>query len=113
MKIVDRKTFLGMSENTVFSKYSPHYFSELMIKGESWDEDFLYQKIVDAIESEDSYDFLNKIDNTAKDGSSLKMDFDCLSRDGLFDEGQLFAIWGKDDVLALIKRLKRCIKKVK
>ncbi len=33
------------------------------------------------------------------------MDFDCLSRDGCFDQNQLFIIWEAKDVKQLIDRL--------
>lgn len=110
MKIVNRKTFLFMPENTVFTKYKPCCFGNLMIKGESWKNDFLYQQIADAIDSTGSSDFFDKLDDAEKKKIELKMDFDSQERDGCFDEDQLFAVWKKEDVLALIERLKMCVK---
>jgi hypothetical protein len=37
------------------------------------------------------------------------MDFEYEGRDGLFEEGQLFAVWEKADVASLIERLRRCL----
>lgn len=104
MKIVDRKTFLSMPAGTVFSTFEPHVFGELMIKGDSYTNDFVEQPIADAIESFNSYQFYDKLNAAIRDGTSLTMDFDCAGRNGLFDDG-LFAVWEPQDVQALIKRL--------
>jgi hypothetical protein len=109
VKIVDRKTFLALPPETLFSKYEPCVFFDLLIKGETWGNDFLYQSINDAIESAGSDDFANKLFTVQASGESLPMDFNCQGRDGLFDDDQLFAVWEPADVLALITRLGRCV----
>ena len=109
MKIVDRATFLSMPQNTVFAKYEPSVFGPIEIKGETWGNDFLTQQIVDAIDSDGTSDFMAKLDDAQANGTSLKMDFYCLGRDGCFDDGQLFAIFEKVDVMALIERLKESV----
>ena len=40
-----------------------------------------------------------------EDGEDVAMDFDCLGRDALFEEHQLFAVWSAEDVRSLIARL--------
>ena len=105
MKIVDRQTFLALPEETLFSKYKPSYFEEIAIKGETWGNDFLYQVIVDPIKCHDSGELGDILDDSALNGTSFDLDFDCCGRDGLFDDDQLFAVWEKKDVLALIDRL--------
>ena len=109
MKIIDRKTFLNLPENTLFSKYEPCCFSDIMIKGETWTHDFLYQDISDAIECSGSDEFSDLCDISEKNQTELKLDFDCQGRDGMFDEDQLFAVWSKDDVKSLVKRLSECL----
>jgi hypothetical protein len=109
MKIVNRATFLAMPANTLFSKYAPCYFEGLTIKGDTWGNDFLTQQIADAIDSAGGGDFTNKLERAEELGESLAMDFDCMGRDGCFDDGQLFAVWEPDDVVALIERLKDCL----
>lgn len=109
MKIVDRKTFLGLPPGTLFSKFEPMIFGDLSIKEEtiSDSEDFYYQQISDAVAWEYPGEFFDILYIAMKTGESLKMDFDCPTRDGLFDENQLFAIWERDDVMALISRLEK------
>jgi len=106
MKIVDRKTFLALPEGTVFAKYKPCVFEALSIKGETWGNDFLVQYIDTALSADEADNLLY---GAAETGASLPMDFDCLSRDGCFDDDQLFAVWERADVEALIARLVRTL----
>jgi hypothetical protein len=110
MKIVDRKTFLALPPETLFSKYGgPEscVIGELLIKGETWTNDFLYQEIVDSVNTDSGGDAYEIIERAEKSGESFAMDFNCLSRDGLFDQDQLFLVWEKADVDALKERLSR------
>lgn len=109
MKIVSRKDFLAMPEETLYAKYQPCYFEALEIKGETLSNDFLTQQIVDAIACKDSGEFSDLLHESETTGKSVKFDFDCQGRDGCFDDDQLFAVWERDDVLALIERLTRLI----
>jgi len=109
MKIVNRRQFLALPENTVFSKYEPCVFGELMIKGESLANDFYAQEIGDAIFCSGSSDRVDKLGASERDGASLPMDFDCPGRDGLFDDDQMFAVWEPEDVRKLIARLQECV----
>lgn len=110
MKIVNRATFLAMPAETLYSKYAPCFFGPLSIKGDTIGEnDFGEQQIADAIESSGSDEFFDLLDRAEHGGESLRMDFDCQGRDGLFDAGQLFAAWEREDVEALIARLQQCL----
>lgn len=109
MKIVDRKTFMEIPENTLFAKWEPCWFGELMIKGETIGNDFIMQDIASAVKCNDSGEFAELCDHSAQYGVSLAMDFYCEERDGCFDEDQMFAVYERDDVLQLIERLKACV----
>ena len=109
MKIVDRKTFIDFPENTLFSKWEPCNFGPLTIKGKSWEQDFLKQQIADTVKCNDSVGFVDLCYHAARTGESISLDFDCQGRDGMFDNKQLFAVWEREDVLALIERLKLCV----
>ena len=109
MKIVSRKEFLAMPPDTLYAKYQPCYFDALEIKGETLPADFLTQQIVDAIARKDSGEFSDLLHESQTTGKSVKFDFDCQGRDGCFDDDQLFAVWERDDVLALIDRLSRVV----
>jgi hypothetical protein len=110
MKIVNRQHFLALPPNTLFSKYTPCVFGPLEIKGETWAHcnDFLSQQVADAIACSGSEDFSAKLEDAQELGASVAMDFNCLGRDGCFDEDQLFAVWESADVASLIDRLQQC-----
>lgn len=109
MKIVDRKTFLSLPENVVFSKFSPNVFEELQIKGETLTGvgDFYASDIGSDASRVD--DWREAFTNAKSEGMSLPMDFESICRDGCFDEDQLFAVWEKADIEGLIERLKKCV----
>jgi hypothetical protein len=111
MKIVDRKTFLALPEDTLFAKYAPCYVEELTIKGETLtgSDDFYYQAIALAVDANDSEEMFHRLHESQETGCSVPMNFDVQGRDGCFDEGQLFAVYERQDVEALIERLKRCL----
>lgn len=94
-----------MPSGTLFSKYTPQFFDEFRIKGDSIESiDFYYQSLVDPIDAESSGDLFEKLDAALK-GAELPIDLHCESRDGHFNKEQLFAVWSPIDVLALIRRL--------
>ena len=109
MRIVNRETFLKMPPNTLYSKFEPCVFGELEIKGSTWNNDYTVQDIVGAIESSDSGDYSDKLFAAMETGGSLKMDLDCMGRDGMFDEDQMFAVWEREDIEQLIERLNGCL----
>lgn len=113
MRIVNRAEFITMPEGTLFSKYEPCFFEHIQIKGESIifenGDDYMYQDIVDATDHDGTADMFEKYDRAEKEGASIGMDFNCQGRDGCFDKDQLFAVWEKRDVKALIRRLQKCI----
>jgi len=111
MKIVNRDTFLKMPTDTLYSKYRPVCFDELNIfVGASGDVDFFYQDISAAVLSDSSGDTVEILVAAEKTGHSIALDlWENTSRDGLYDEDQLFAVWEDHDVLDLIERLKICV----
>jgi hypothetical protein len=108
MKIVDKKTFVKLPENTIFSKYEPCIFGDICIKGETInDRDFYYVKL-NNIEYSDSSEFINNC-SLAEKGKDINIDLDTYTRDGMFDDKQLFAIYGDNDLIKIINKLKLCI----
>ncbi|HAS04393.1 MAG TPA: hypothetical protein DCR71_01330 [Dehalococcoidia bacterium] len=107
MRIINRKEFLALPKNIVFSYYDPCVFNGLFIKGESWTEDFLYDDLIAPIYSDNSDDLSDKC-QLAEDGENIKLDFNYTGREGLFDDKQLFAIYTKEDVKQMIERLTLC-----
>lgn len=109
MKIVNLDQFLAMPPGTVFAKYVPCIFEDLMIKGDTLPapRDFCYQDIIQIESGPDSSgpDALF----VAENGGSVSLDLDCQGRDGCFEADQLFAVYEKRDVLQLIARLQTAL----
>lgn len=109
MKIIDRETFITMPEGTVFSEYEPCYFGPLMIKGATVGAvDWYEQTVSDAFDFNDTDDLYRKCD-AAVNGGNLPITLNCETRNGMFDDDQLFAIWDQRDIAALITRLQRSL----
>lgn len=99
-----------MRSGTLFSKYEPCCFGGLAIKGESTEHgDFFVQEIAGAVAFDSTEDFVDTLTIAVKTGERFDMDFETEARDGLFDADQLFAVWDRNDVEALIERLQRTI----
>ncbi len=110
MRIVSRAEFLTLPAGTVFSKYKPSVFGDLQIKGASNAyNDFWYQQIVDSLDCEGSHEFFDLLEESEKTGRSLLMDFETETRDGMFDDEQLFSVWEREDVMSLINRLLQAV----
>ena len=113
MKIIDRRSFLAMPPGTVFCKYEPVIFGEILIKEESLENDFFYTQTISAIDGDSPGDIFEMLENSKESGSSFNMDFDCVSRDGMFDDEGLFVVFEEKDVIMLIDKLSRTAKTVK
>jgi len=110
MRIVNRKTFLALPENTVYAKhFECDGFNELQIKGETWTNDWLYENLNDFDDHDTSEERYDKIEAMRKEGKSFPLRLDSCSRDGLFDDEQWFAIYDKEDVAKIIARLTKTI----
>ena len=111
MRIVDRATFLAMPAGTVYAKFEPMIFGDIAIKGESiGDIDFRYSELgnpwfVGDNGSDTHFTFLEEI----QEGAAMVIDYSTDFRDGLFDADQLFAVWERADVEALIARLQETL----
>lgn len=115
MRIVDLPTFLTLPVGTVFAKYSRHHFDALSIKDESFGEhgDFWYVDLATPhFEGEggsEGWDDILTAMASGVDSPPPALDLTTVSRDGLYDKDQLFAVYEMADVEALIARLQRTL----
>jgi len=105
MRIVDRQTFLRLPAGTLYAKVdappSVGLFGDLCVKAETVgdDIDWWYWTVV-GIEPPGDGDILHLIDAQEamiSNDASFPME-ESLSRDGLFEAGQLFMIFEKPDL---------------
>jgi hypothetical protein len=98
MKLVNREVFLAMPNGTIYSKYQPRVFDDLCIKTSTLDHgDWIYIPL--------SAGFIK--DSIAEEiiGDTFEFDLAATTRDGTYDESQIFAVYEKDDILKLISML--------
>ncbi len=111
MRIVDLKTFRALPYNTIFVKYDPCIFGSLMVKSKTIETDFYYIDLVANIEANGSGDWADKLQLAENDSNlSLSLDFETITRDGCYEDGQLFAIYEKKDIEGLIGLLQESLK---
>lgn len=112
MRIVDRKTFLALPAGTVYAKYETGVLDSPDIKDETvgFGVDWYFQPLTPDFEGvTDSLGHHNALLAMQAGAPSPPVDYDVTSRDGYFDQDQLFAVWDRPDLEALIARLQRAL----
>lgn len=114
MKIVSKKEFLSCPSGTVFSFYEPCIIRGLMVKHETIYHngiatDFTYQDLIGNIDNDGSDDYFEKLLEAQKSKTDLKLDFDCIERDGLFEDDSMYAVYTLENVQGLISCLSKAI----
>lgn len=115
MRIVDLPTFLAMPEGTVFMKYAPCHFTDLGIKEDGFGDngDFWYVDLVSPHFAGEggSDDWTEILDAAEKGKPTPPLDLETVGRDGLYKADQLYAVFERHDVEALIARLQNTLAK--
>ena len=114
MKIVNRQEFYKLPEGTLYSEFKPYYFGGLYIKGETLSynnipSDFVTEDLIGNIESDNSDEYHDNIVQAVENKTSLKLDFDCAGRDGMYEEDMMYAVYEKDDIAQFILRLTKLL----
>lgn len=110
MKVVNRNTFLTMPAGTVFQKYSSlGNLGDLEVKActpGKWTPDFLSCSLTSPWPKgpQNSDELFEKWDKIEKE-EEFTFEYEIGSRDGLYEEDQLFCVYDKSDVQALIDTL--------
>ena len=106
MRIINRKEFLSLPEGTVFSEFEPHFFDGLFIKGETvGDDDYLEETLVGNVASTGSGNYSDIVSRAVENGQEFSLEFGATSRNGMYDDEQLYAVYSQDDVKQLVERL--------
>lgn len=108
MKIVNRKEFLALPAGVIYAKFEPCIFGDLAIKGDSLNDDWYHHDLIE-VDAYDSGEWADKLFAGMEKGISIPLDFDTVSRDGMHDKDQLFAVFEIEDVYSLIRMLKNTV----
>lgn len=108
MKIVNRKQFLALPEGVIYAKFQPCVFGDIAVKYDSIDNDWYYRDLLE-VDAEDSGEWADMLLEGMEKDISLPLDFECVSRDGFYDDDQLFTVFEKQDVISLIESLQKIV----
>jgi len=115
MKAISRQELIKLPTSTLFSRIDGGVINSLSIKKSNfreWINDFTEQDLLSEInvsKKENNYnDFYDMLENVPCD-NKFTLDYDMITRDGMYDENQIYVIWDNDDIGRLIEQLKACI----
>ena len=111
MYIVNKKQFLLLPEETIYTEYTPDMWSGLFIKSSSREDDsFEYTDQIVQLDIDDSYGCLEKRLAMVEDSSiKCELHFDRYDIEDCYEEDKYFMIWEKEDVEGLINRLQKTL----
>lgn len=109
MRIINLSEFKNLPQGTIYSGYEPQAFKGLFVKGAVGDYDYFEESLIGNIDCCSSTEFFELLDLAEITGASLKLDFDCFGRNGLFNNDQLYAVYEIADLKGLIKILMEAI----
>lgn len=99
MKIYRREEFLKLPAGTLYYKSIVFDWESLFIKEDSLENDWYFSEL-NMVDFEDSSDILNKQKSMLNKGMSYPLS-DCITRDGNFEEADIFLVMEREDVLKL------------
>lgn len=110
MKIVNKQEFYKLPEGTIYSNYEPCVFDGLKIKQSTIYDgdkpiDFFFENLIGNIDAKDSVQLVDVLIEAEENKTSIKLDFNCCERDGLYDENALYAIYEPGDIEKLVSKL--------
>lgn len=116
MRLYKREDFIKLPNNTIYSKVtkdSPYLMDGLFCKVDGNEIDWYEQDLIsesgfpnginDGLEA---HDYVMNLRDTFQD---FETDLNCSGRDGLFDDEDLFVVWGREDVFKLINFLLKTV----
>lgn len=95
-----RDAFLKLPEGTIYAKGKPWCFGGLCIKFETTGTNDWWSLDPCWVESRDSEEADDRMDAMLENGASYPMQ-ESIDRDGLQDQGDLFLVFERDDLLKL------------
>lgn len=108
MRLISKKEMLTFEHEIVFSYHDSKCFgpTNLCILTKPLPRDFVYQPLIDTIKCNNSDEYLD-LHSIAEQDSTFELiqDYDCCSRDGLFEDDSKYYVLSKTDLANLIQRL--------
>jgi len=111
MKIVNRKQFLKLPNGTIYCSFNKKNFSfnGFSLKLESLSNDWYYMDLTDFDNWDNSEERIENIQKMIAEGKEYPLSLNCSSRDGMFEEDEMFCIYDKQDIERIINVLSESI----
>lgn len=116
MKLYNRKDFLKLPANTIYSKPVEGFLMYGLYcktSDENYGEDWVLQDLIEEYgfpnemtKSEDAWEHVINQRDTYQD---FETDLNCQSRDGMFEQDEKFVVWDKKDIKKLVDYLNKCL----
>jgi hypothetical protein len=100
MKVLNRGAFLSLPPGTIYAKGELWCFDGLRIKYETTEHDDWWSLDPCWVATNDSDQAVDGLEDMLENGASRPME-DAVSRDGLHQQGALFLVFERDDLLRL------------
>lgn len=107
MKMYSRQEFMKLPEGTIFSSGPQYGFSDIQIKGETWEVDFLESSLVN-IDSFNHDEWSDRMQKMHEKCASYPINKD-YGREGLFDNEMVYLVYEKEDLEYMIEKFKEAI----
>lgn len=108
MRIVKRPELLKIleKENIIYSEVND-YVIDGLYEGlcSDYESDFIYNDLLTSLDVNDSDEYFDTLANAKDYGVEFRLDLDCTSRDGLFNDDQEYMIYDKEDIKKLVDKL--------
>jgi hypothetical protein len=91
---------MKLPAGTIYAKGKPWYFEELIVKGETFGNDWATLQLVD-IKSDGTEDWIEKLETMKEIPASSYPINDAYGRDGCFDNYDIFLVYEKNDLEVL------------
>ena len=109
MKVVNYIEFIKLPINTLYSDFTEDscIINNIYCKQETIsDNDWFYTNFTGTIEYDDDvYESFSKLKNSL----SVELDTTSIERDGMFDRNRKFIVYEKQDIINLMKVLKKAL----
>jgi len=107
MKLMHKKDMLKLTHEVVFHHYNGSFPEDLNIFCHPCGErDFIYQQLICAFDSRGSDHSMDMINIAEQDDNyNIPVDYECASRDGMFEDDDRYYVLSKEDLKKLIDRL--------
>lgn len=111
MRVVKRSELLKMPHGTLFADYTPDIIGSLKVFADSasYSNDFCYRELI-CVDAHDSNEHFDIMEDAIEKGTSVKLDHEGWSRDGMFESmDRLYVVFEPADIIGFIISMQKAL----